>query len=194
MTPALNGPHRPSVLHAHGVKRMRRTVVAIAIALASAGGCSSDGDKDESASTTAAGSATLPPGPSLCQRLDEAAASRAVGFPLRKAGDGTSVSCVYTSGDAAHTGTVLSVTASDAAGNTDALVAAARSSSSAFSEVDGLGDAAYVATVNGLPQGAVIEDGRQYSVALSTSPPLGERAAKTALTELLKAVHSGSSR
>lgn len=182
--------HAPG-MHRHGP--LRRVALTALVALALLPACSSD-DGDSASSTTAGGQGTVPPGPSLCTRMGDDEASEAIGFPMAKVADGTSVSCVYTSGEGDHAGTVLSVTASDAGRDTDQLLAAAESASTGFSPIEDLGDGAYVATVRGLPQGAVIVDGRQYSVALSATPPLPEAEGRTAVTKLLRAIHAGLGR
>lgn len=139
-------------------------------------------------STVAPG--TVPPGPPLCDRLPESVASKALGFGVKEVSGATSISCVYTSPDPAHRGSVLSLTSSDAGEKLDQLLSAARSVATSFTALHGLGDAAYVAVIGGQPQAALIFGGRQYSISLSASPPLEAGVARRALIGLLQAINT----
>lgn len=186
------GPRRPATLAA-------LTVIALA---ASLGACSGGKSKASigATSTTAHGqtsatAATVPPGtvpagPSLCDRLPGVEATRALGVAVSASTGATSISCVYASTDASHGSTLLSLTASDAGGKLDQLLAAARSAATTFELVKGLGDAAYTAVVGGRPQAALISHGRQYSLSLVVSRPLAPAAVKQALVSLLRALNA----
>lgn len=167
-------------MHAHGMYRLAGSAVALALLAA----CSSGGG-DKATPTTTAGAQ----GPSLCTRMAADAVSKAVGLTMTQAGAGTSVSCVYTGADETHAGTVVSVTASDAGDDVNRLVETAMEASTGLTAIENLGDAAYVTTVNGRPQGALIVGRRQYSIAVAGSPDAG--GSKDAVIALLRLLAAG---
>lgn len=184
--------------------RLRQVVLVsvLTAALIGIGGCArqrepsvqppSTASTTATALTTAATRTTLPPGtvpegPPLCDHLSDTEASAALGFEVSALAGATSITCVYTSSASGHLGTVLALSVSDSGDDLGRLLAAARSAASMFEEVEGLGDGAYVAVVDGLPQAALIIQPRQYSLTLAAAPrPLDPAVAKRALLEMIE--------